>query len=39
MRGQVGFPHNTPAPANFLDWKTQNQVFEDMAASRTARSP
>ena len=28
----IGFPRNTPAPANYLDWKGQNQVFEDMAA-------
>jgi predicted permease len=27
-----GFPHNTPAPGNFADWKARNQVFEDMAA-------
>src|SRR5215471_13483524 len=25
-------PHNTPAPANFLDWRQQNHVFESMAA-------
>ena len=29
----AGFPRNTPAPANFIDWKTQNQSFADMAAS------
>jgi len=29
----AGFPHNTPAPANYFDWKTQNQSFADMAAS------
>ena len=29
----AGFPLNTPAPANFVDWKTQNQSFADMAAS------
>ena len=23
---------NTPAPGNYVDWKTQNTVFEDMAA-------
>src|SRR5258707_15770588 len=28
----LGFPHNTPAPANFVDWKRRNHVFEDMAA-------
>jgi len=27
----AGFPRNTPAPANYADWKSQNQVFEDMA--------
>lgn len=29
---KVGFPHNTPSPANFLDWLNQNQLFEGMAA-------
>jgi putative ABC transport system permease protein len=28
----MGFPQNTPAPANFIDWKNRNHVFEDMAA-------
>lgn len=28
----AGFPKNTPAPANYVDWKKQNQVFTDMAA-------
>lgn len=28
----AGFPRNTPAPANYLDWKTQGQSFADMAA-------
>jgi putative ABC transport system permease protein len=32
----VGFPRNTPAPGNYADWRQQNQVFEDMAASRSA---
>lgn len=27
----AGFPRNTPAPANYADWKAQNHVFEDMA--------
>ena len=29
----VGFPRNTPAPANYVDWKTQAQSFEDVAAT------
>jgi predicted permease len=28
----LGFPRNTPSPANFIDWRTQNTVFEGMAA-------
>jgi len=27
----AGFPRNTPAPANYFDWKNQNQSFTDMA--------
>jgi putative ABC transport system permease protein len=27
-----GFPHDTPSPGNFADWKLRNQVFENMAA-------
>jgi putative ABC transport system permease protein len=27
-----GFPEDTPAPGNFADWKSRNQVFEDIAA-------
>jgi predicted permease len=30
----IGFAHNTPAPANYVDWRKQNQVFSDMAAVR-----
>ena len=29
----IGFPRDTPAPANYADWKAQNQDFEDMAAT------
>jgi predicted permease len=32
----IGFPTNTPAPGNFYDWKEQNRVFDDMAATRDA---
>jgi putative ABC transport system permease protein len=28
----LGFPKNTPSPANFLDWRRQNTVFTGMAA-------
>jgi predicted permease len=31
----AGFPTNTPAPANYFDWKKQNRSFEDMAATRS----
>ena len=30
----VGFPENTPAPANYSDWKKGNHVFSQMAALR-----
>lgn len=30
----VGFPRNTPAPANWVDWRKRNTVFTDVAASR-----
>ena len=28
----AGFPRNTPAPANYFDWKELNHSFESMAA-------
>src|SRR5579872_188134 len=30
----VGFPQNTPAPANYVDWRRMNRVFTEMAATR-----
>jgi len=30
--GHLGFPRNTPSPANFLDWQKQAQSFTGMAA-------
>ena len=32
----AGFPTNTPAPANYVDWKNQNQSFVDMAAAASS---
>ena len=32
----AGFPRNTPAPANFADWRRMNRTFADMAATRGA---
>src|SRR5262245_7084078 len=29
---RIGFPRNTPAPANYADWKAQNHTFETIAA-------
>src|SRR5438477_695248 len=28
----LGFPKNTPSPANFLDWRQQTKVFQGIAA-------
>ncbi len=33
---RIGFPQNTPAPANYVDWKTQTRSFEGMAATMWA---
>ena len=30
----LNFPKNTPAPANYVDWKERNESFQDMAALR-----
>ena len=30
----AGFPRNTPAPANYVDWKNQLQSYDDVAASQ-----
>ena len=30
----VGFPTNTPAPANYQDWQARNKVFTEMLATR-----
>jgi hypothetical protein len=29
---RFGLERNTPAPGNFVDWRSQNHVFQDMAA-------
>jgi predicted permease len=35
---RVGFAKNTPAPANFIDWRRLNRSFADMAATRGANA-
>jgi predicted permease len=32
----AGFPRNTPAPANYRDWRAMNRTFTDMAAATYA---
>src|SRR5215471_20450226 len=34
----LGYPKNTPALANFMDWKHQSKSFEDMAAISGCRA-
>ena len=31
---RISFPRNTPSPGNWADWRAQNSVFTDIAASR-----
>ncbi len=31
-QSEIGFPRADVAPANYIDWKAQNQSFEDIAA-------
>ena len=35
-RTAAGFPRNTPAPANYQDWRAMNRSFTDMAATAFA---
>jgi putative ABC transport system permease protein len=32
---RIGFPRNNLSPADYVDWKNQNSVFEDVAATRS----
>lgn len=32
----LGFKNDTPAPANYVDWKARNRVFTEMAAANFA---
>jgi predicted permease len=34
----MGFPTNTPAPANYIDWRERNRVFEAIAATAPSRA-
>ena len=35
---KTGFPRDTPAPANYNDWKAEKQIFDDTAAERLRAS-
>jgi predicted permease len=35
---KIGFPHNTPSPGSFSDWKADRKTFEDVAALATGIS-
>ncbi len=35
---RAGYSKNTPAPGNYADWTTRNQVFSEMAATRGTRA-
>src|SRR5215831_16671026 len=34
----IGYKKNTPAPANFLDWRREAKSFEDMTPTRSCRA-
>src|ERR1700716_3074474 len=38
IRQHAGSDHNVVSPANYLDWKAQNNVFETMAGFREGPS-
>jgi putative ABC transport system permease protein len=31
---RIGFPHNTPSPANWQIWRSQTKLFSDVAATK-----
>src|SRR6266542_1421068 len=35
---RAGYSKNTPAPGNYADWTTRNQVFSEMASTRGTRA-
>src|SRR6266487_370122 len=34
----VGYPKNTPAPANFFDWQRESKSFQSMSATSGCRA-